>query len=159
MNYASRHWAASRTLVSLINVPLQNNLPSVLFCRATWILKWFKYGAIKGVSRCKSHNERPIALFGNVCGIDSSACQSPCLWHCGRSAATSRCHLFDVNRLLFQSARISRRIRPSAGRLLLAKHHWVRIERWHRNESRIGNLAVPVLALEWGNISRTINWI
>jgi hypothetical protein len=81
--------------------------------------------------------------------------------------------LFHVDRLFFsifaiklligwdtcriKGTRIGERIRPSTRQLLLVKHHWVRIERWHRNESRIGNLAVPVFSLKWDIISRAIN--
>lgn len=120
-----------------------------------------------------SHHERPSTRYGIGSSSDPFACQSPCLWHGGRSsAACYSCRLFDVNCLLFLSifaikllngwdtcrikgTRIGGRIRPSTG---LAKHHWKRIDRRDsRNESWIGNLAVPVFALEWDIISRAIN--
>lgn len=102
---------------------------------------------------------RPTTLFGICCANEPFAYQSPCGGHDSRSGAARRCRLFNVDRLFFsifaikllvgwdtcriKGTRIGGRIRPSAGPLL-AKHHWVRIERWHRNESWMGNLAVPV---------------
>jgi hypothetical protein len=88
----------------------------------------------------------------------------------GQSVPQVAVFLFNVDRLFFsifaiklligwdtcriKGTRIGERIMPSTRQLLLAKHHWVRIERWHRNKSRIGNLAVPVFALKWDIISQ-----
>ncbi len=147
--YFSRHWAASRTLVSLNKVPVQNMEPS-LFFRATWISNWFQ-----DVSKCKTHHERPRAFIGINSACDPFGYRGPCCGHGGRSPA-ALAHLFDGQQTVEEffvfdigrcfgwgisrttrttiRTRISVWIGPSTGSLLLQvtqrKHSFNPIDKW-----------------------------